>query len=320
MNRLMPEEYHVPVMLNECILYLKVHTGGTYIDATLGGGGHTASILDALIASTRQTQGSDQSVVASFDADEMAIDHCTRRFAEFLAGPVQSVYLRLVHANFDTMPEYLNREFGITPSSPGVSGILFDLGVSSYQFDHHQRGFSFRMEAALDMRYTPEGETAADVLNNRKLDELVDILKSYGDEPRALLLARAVERRRKIAPFKKISDVRDVVIQNVPPHLQAKTLTKVFQALRIEVNRELSRLRVTLRNMVPLMEIGGRIVVLSYHSGEDRIIKEVYKEFEKTDSPRLRIVTKKPINPTDAELQINPRARSARLRCAERFA
>jgi 16S rRNA (cytosine1402-N4)-methyltransferase len=134
------------------------------------------------------------------------------------------------------------------------------------------------------------------------------------------LLARAVERRRKIAPFKKISDVRDVVIQNVPPHLQAKTLTKVFQALRIEVNRELSRLRVTLRNMVPLMEIGGRIVVLSYHSGEDRIIKEVYKEFEKTDSPRLRIVTKKPINPTDAELQINSRARSARLRCAERFA
>lgn len=320
MNRLKPEEYHVPVMLNECILHLSVHAGGIYVDATLGGGGHTASILATLVADSKHTHGKEQSVVVSFDADEMAIDHSTRRFAEFPTDVGKNVSLRLEHANFDTMPEYLNREFSITPSSPRVSGILFDLGVSSYQFDHHQRGFSFRMEAVLDMRYTPKGETAADVLNNRRLDELVAILKSYGDEPRALQLARAVERRRKIAPFKKISDVRDVVIQNVPPHHQAKTLARVFQALRIEVNKELTRLRVTLRNIVPLLEIGGRIVVLSYHSGEDRIIKEVYKEFEKTDSPRLRIVTKKPISPAYAELQINPRARSARLRCAERVA
>lgn len=320
MIRLTPEEYHVPVMLHECMLYLKPHAGGTYIDATLGGGGHTASVLAALMADTHHSLNIEHSFVVSFDADEMAIDHCTRRFAEILNSDGTGVSLRLVHANFESMPEYLYSEMGINPSSPGVSGILFDLGVSSYQFDHHERGFSFRTESVLDMRFTPEGETAADVLNNRKMDELIEIFKAYADEPRARQLAHAVVRRRMIAPFRRVTDVRDVIIQNIPPHHQAKTLTRIFQALRIEVNREFTRLRTALREIVPLMEIGGRIVVLSYHSGEDRIIKDVYKEFEKNDSPRLKIVTKKPIVPSEAELQINPRARSARLRCAERFA
>jgi 16S rRNA (cytosine1402-N4)-methyltransferase len=243
----------------------------------------------------------------SFDADDVAIAHCQRRFAEELAKGDQA-RLRLVHANFSTMSEHLPRGT--------VNGVLLDLGVSSYQFDHHERGFSFRLQAPLDMRFMAEGETAADILNSRPEEALSTLFFTYGDEPQSRRLAKAVVQRRAIAPLRTTLDLRDLVVQQIPPHHQAKTLARLFQALRIVVNDELGRLERTLLDLIPLLAPGGRVVVMSYHSGEDRIVKNVFRDH--TDL--LKIITKKAVEASDAEQQANPRSRSARLRVAERRA
>jgi len=292
-SRLDPATYHVPVMLRECIEALHIVPGGTYVDATLGGGGHTQAILDAL-AGTGQ--------LLSFDADDVAIQRCRNRFA----SAIEAQQLRIIHANFDTMPEHVS-------AVDGVHGVLFDLGVSSYQFDHHPRGFSFRMMAPLDMRFGQEGPTAADLLNSLDERAIADMLFRYGDEPSARKLSRAAVQRRIIAPFKTTADVRDVVVQTIPPHHQIKTMARVFQALRIAVNDELGRLERTLRSIIPSLVPQGRIVVMSYHSLEDRIVKDVFRA-----SPDLDVLTRKPIEASDSEVEQNPRARSARLRIAER--
>lgn len=300
MARLDPSTYHIPVMLRECLDAMLLHRVGLVVDGTLGGGGHTAAIL---------AEAPAESTIMSFDADEKAIDHCRDRFADELAkGPASR--LRLVHANFATMADVI-RDSG-TP----LQSVLLDLGVSSYQFDHHERGFSFRMMAPLDMRFTPEGETAADILNRRTEPELAKIFREYGDEPQAWRLAKAVAQRRALAKLSTTADLRDVVIQHIPPHHQPKTLARLFQALRIAVNDELGRLEQTLTSIIPLLQPGGRIVVMSYHSGEDRIVKNVFKAH--TDV--LTIITKKAIEAQPDELATNPRSRSARLRVAERRA
>lgn len=300
MARLDPSTYHIPVMLRECLDAMLLHRSGLIVDGTLGGGGHTAAIL---------SEAPSDSIVMSFDADEKAIEHCSVRFADELAmGPASR--LRLVHANFDTMADVI-RDSGLP-----LQSVLLDLGVSSYQFDHHERGFSFRMMAPLDMRFTPSGETAADILNRRTEPELAAIFREYGDEPQAWRLAKAVAQRRALAKLSTTADLRDVVIQHIPPHHQPKTLARLFQALRIAVNDELGRLERTLTSIIPLLQVGGRIVVMSYHSGEDRVVKNVFKGH--TD--RLTIVTKKAIEASPDELASNPRARSARLRVAERRA
>lgn len=300
MARLDAEIYHIPVMLTECISYLAVKPGGLYIDGTLGGGGHTAAMLEEADASTR---------IYAFDADEMAIDHCKVRFADELSLGHAS-RLILVPANFETMAQH------ITSVGLPVQGILLDLGVSSFQFDHHQRGFSFRMMAPLDMRFTPEGETAADILNGRTDEELAKIFRDFSDEPQAWKLAQAIVQRRRIAPFTTTADLRDLVIQNIPPHHQPKTMARLFQALRIAVNRELDILEHTLTTMMPLLAPSGRIIVMSYHSGEDRVVKNVFKSFGK----QAKVITKKALEASDEEVYYNPRARSARLRVVERIA
>ena len=298
MARLDPSTYHIPVMLRECLDAMLLHQSGLIVDGTLGGGGHTAAIL---------AEAPSESIVMSFDADEKAIEHCRERFADELSRGEAS-RLRLVHANFSTMAEV------IAASSLPLQSVLLDLGVSSYQFDHHERGFSFRMIAPLDMRFMPEGETAADILNRRTEPELATIFREYGDEPQAWRLAKAVGQRRALAKLTTTADLRDVVIQHIPPHHQPKTLARLFQALRIAVNDELGRLERTLTSIIPLLQPGGRIVVMSYHSGEDRIVKNVFKAH--TDV--LTIVTKKAVEAQPDELATNPRSRSARLRVAER--
>jgi 16S rRNA (cytosine1402-N4)-methyltransferase len=170
------------------------------------------------------------------------------------------------------------------------------------------------MMAPLDMRFMPEGETAADILNRRTEPELATIFREYGDEPQARRLAKAVGQRRALAKLTTTADLRDVVIQHIPPHHQPKTLARLFQALRIAVNDELGRLERTLTSIIPLLQPGGRIVVMSYHSGEDRIVKNVFKAH--TDV--LTIITKKAVEAQPDELATNPRSRSARLRVAER--
>ena len=298
MARLDPSTYHIPVMLRECLDAMLLHQSGLIVDGTLGGGGHTAAIL---------AEAPSESIVMSFDADEKAIEHCRERFADELSRGEAS-RLRLVHANFSTMAEV------IAASNLPLQSVLLDLGVSSYQFDHHERGFSFRMMAQLDMRFMPEGETAADILNRRTEPELATIFREYGDEPQAWRLAKAVGQRRALAKLTTTADLRDVVIQHIPPHHQPKTLARLFQALRIAVNDELGRLERTLTSIIPLLQPGGRIVVMSYHSGEDRIVKNVFKAH--TDV--LTIVTKKAVEAQPDELATNPRSRSARLRVAER--
>ena len=300
MARLDPSTYHIPVMLRECLDAMLLHRSGLIVDGTLGGGGHTAAIL---------SEAPSDSTLMSFDADEKAIEHCKQRFADELSKGLQS-RLRLVHANFDTMADVI-RESGLP-----LQSVLLDLGVSSYQFDHHERGFSFRMMAPLDMRFTPEGETAADILNRRTEPELAAVFREYGDEPQAWRLAKAVAQRRGLAKLSTTGDLRDVVIQHIPPQHQPKTLARLFQALRIAVNDELGRLERTLTSIIPLLQPGGRIVVMSYHSGEDRVVKNVFK----AHTDQLTIVTKKAVEAQSDELAINPRARSARLRVAERRA
>lgn len=300
MARLDPSTYHIPVMLRECLDAMLLQHPGLIVDGTLGGGGHTAAIL---------AEAPSESVIMSFDADEKAIDHCRVRFADELAKGDAS-RLRLVHANFATMADVI-KESGLP-----LQSVLLDLGVSSYQFDHHERGFSFRMMAPLDMRFTPDGETAADILNRRTEPELAQIFREYGDEPQAWRLAKAVAQRRALAKLSTTADLRDVVIQHIPPHHQPKTLARLFQALRIAVNDELGRLEQSLTAIIPLLQPGGRIVVMSYHSGEDRVIKNVFK----AHTDLLSIITKKAVEAQPDEVTNNPRARSARLRVAERRA
>jgi len=296
MARVEAEVYHIPVMLQECLDGLNLTSDEIYVDGTLGGGGHTAAMLE------RAPEGA---VIVSFDADEQAINHCSSRFAEELSKG-ESSRLRLMHANFATMAEVLKGEH--------VQGVILDLGVSSYQFDHHHRGFSFRMAAPLDMRFTPDGLTAADIVNTFTEEQLVNIFRDYGDEPQSRRIAKAIVQRRSIAPFTTTVDLRDVVVQHIPPQHQPKTMARLFQALRIAVNDELGRLQHTLESIIPLLAQGARIVVMSYHSGEDRIVKNVFRDHPE----QLRILTKKAVEAAPEELARNPRSRSARLRIAER--
>lgn len=293
MTRLAPSVYHVPVMAKECLDFLAITPNGTYVDATLGGGGHTALILEQLGAHGK---------LISFDADDVAIARNTERFAT-------EARLSLVHANFDTMSTALE---AVGP----ISGFLFDLGVSSYQFDHHDRGFSYRMNAPLDMRFAQDGKTAADILNAYSEAELTHVFFAYGEDPSSRKLARAAVQRRNLAPFKTTADLRDLVVQQIPPQHQPKTLARIFQALRIAVNDELERLERTLVALIPMMAVGGRIVVMSYHSLEDRIVKNVFRNHR----TELSILTKKAVEASATEVQANPRARSARLRAAQRTA
>ena len=299
-------EYHVPVLLEESVSSLITNPDGTYADATFGGGGHTAAILSRL---------SGDGKVIAFDRDIDAIN-----------GALKDSRLTLIHNNFrfiENYAEQIRREAG--PEGAVFDGILADLGVSSHQFDTAERGFSFRYEdAPLDMRMNQGAKlTAADVVNTYEAEDLERILRLYGEVDGARNVARLIMEARPIATT---GDLDRAVAKVLPKGAEHKILAKIYQALRIEVNGEMRSLEKFLEGAARSLKPGGRLVVITYHSLEDRMVKNFIKTgnvdgavqqdvFGRTDTP-LEAVNRKPILPTEDEIAGNTRARSAKLRVA----
>lgn len=297
--------YHNPVMLSECLEGLKINPKGIYLDLTFGGGGHTRAILDQL----------DGGKLYSFDQDDDAV-----RNADGITNPS----FQLIEANFRDVGKYL-RLYGVS----AVDGVLADLGVSSHQFDEVDRGFSFRGDAPLDMRMNQSfGQTASEVLNQYSEKDLHYVFGVYGEVRNAKTLAALVVKNRTNEPFKTTFQLVETLRTVCPRGKEVKYFAQVFQALRLEVNNELSALEEMLLQMNGIIKEEGRLVIMSYHSLEDRLVKNfinkgVFKgEPEKdvygnTDN-KFKSITRKPIIPTEEEIAENNRARSAKLRIAER--
>lgn len=290
---------HQPVLLAEIMEWLAPVSGGVYADGNLGLGGHAAAILE---------HSHPEGRLLGFDWDEDALKEARRNLAGFGERAV------LLRRNFIELEASL-AELAITQ----IDGMLLDLGLSSLQLDGGDRGFSFRGGEPLDMRMDRRGpKTAADLLRELSAEELADIFYYYGEERQARRIAgRIVEQRRQV-PIINTEQLADLIAAAVPRRFHPRNIhvaTKVFQALRIAVNRELENLEKILAMVPPLLAPGGRFCVISFHSLEDRLVKRAFRA-----DPRLRNLTPKPVVPGEEELQRNPRARSARLRVAERVA
>ena len=302
---------HEPVLLSETISLLEPRSDGLYLDGTLGGGGHAEAILEA---------SSPDGRLIGLDRDPRAIEHSRIRLARF-GGRVE-----LHERNFASLAE--------SPELAAVrlDGALLDLGVSSAQIDEKARGFSYRQDAPLDMRMGPRGEPARDLLARADTDDLTDIIRRYGEERHARRIALAIVRERERQPIETTGRLREIVEQAVPRSEHAlKSVARVFQALRIAVNEELESLSSGLPQIVERLVEGGRLVVISYHSLEDRIVKRYFRDLASDcvcppDLPVCRcdkrseavILTRRPLTADRAETDRNPRARSARLRAIER--
>jgi len=308
------EEFgHVPVLLKEAIDFLAVKRGGTYIDCTVGLGGHSYEIAKRLGAPGH---------LIGFDKDPKALEKAGEKLvigrSSLVVGQNQDQQadwprLELRHGSFAE----LAKDQGPT-TKDGVDGILADLGVSSLQFSDPARGFSFQAEGPLDMRMNPQSELTADqVVNQFDERELADLIYEFGEERRSRRIARAIVRSR---PIRSTAQLAAVVSAAARPMNQAERrihpATLTFQALRIFVNRELDDLRQLLEAAPQLLKPGGRLVIISFHSLEDRIVKDAMREGARQG--QYRLLTKKPVTPSEEEIASNPRARSAKLRAAER--
>ncbi len=301
--------FHAPVLCLAVLEALVTDRAGLYVDATLGGGGHSAALLDALALEGR---------VVGIDQDAEALAAAAAR----LAPEIEQDRFRALHGNFGDL-ERLLAAIDITE----IDGLLLDLGISSHQIDEATRGFSHRAEARLDMRMdTRGGVTADEVVNRWSVADLRRALREFGEEPRAGRIAQAIVAAR---PVETTTHLADVVRSAVPTRGEAKALARVFQALRIVVNAELERLEQALAAGTNLLRPGGRMAVISYHSLEDRRVKRYFRYGNLEGEPvrdfygnlltPWRPLTRKPIVPDAAEVVANPRARSARLRIAERL-
>ncbi|MBE6222873.1 MAG: 16S rRNA (cytosine(1402)-N(4))-methyltransferase RsmH [Bacteroidales bacterium] len=299
-------EYHIPVLLAESVSALITNPDGTYADATFGGGGHTAAVLSRL---------NDDGRVIAFDRDIDAIN-----------GALKDPRLTLVHNNFRFIENYARHE-GVQ-----FDGVLADLGVSSHQFDTAERGFSFRFEESpLDMRMNQEARlTAAEVVNSYAEADLERILKLYGEVDGARNMARLIADARSNGEIRTTGDLDRAIARMLPRGAEHKVLAKVYQALRIEVNQEMRSLEKFLDGACRSLKPGGRLVVITYHSLEDRMVKNFIKTgnvegemiqdmYGRVQAP-LEAVNRKPILPSEEEIAGNTRARSAKLRIAERRA
>jgi 16S rRNA (cytosine1402-N4)-methyltransferase len=300
-------DYHAPVLSHDVRTRLVTAPDGRYVDATLGGGGHARALLDAL---------GSEGVVLGIDRDDDALAAARDR----LAGEREAGRFRAVRGTFGDLQALLEAEDFVP-----VDGLLLDLGVSSYQIDDPERGFSFQEEGPLDMRMDRRGLSAEQIVNDWAERDLRDTLREYGEERRAGTVAHAIVEARPLGTTRELAEaVRSVV----PPPDETKTLARVFQALRIVVNAELEELEQVLEQSPDLVRPGGRIAVISYHSLEDRRVKRFlrYGNFEGTPRRDLygnlvapwRETPREPIEAGEAEVEANPRARSARLRVAER--
>jgi 16S rRNA (cytosine1402-N4)-methyltransferase len=305
---------HATVMADEAMAQLAPRAGGIYCDATLGGGGHSEQIL--------RTSAPDGRLVG-IDRDSAALQAAGERLQPF------GDRATLVHGSFGDARAILTR-LGVTP----IDGFMLDLGVSSPQLDRADRGFSFRGEGPLDMRMdVSQGETAEGLIRRIGVDELADILRRYGEERYAGRIARAIKEGVESGEIRTTTELAALVARSVPTHERKKDpATRTFQALRIAVNDELGQLERFLDDFLTLLKPGGRIVVIAFHSLEDVQVKNRFRDLAKDPGlpedvarklgidphPKLKLLTRKPLVPSEAEVQRNPRARSAKLRAAEK--
>lgn len=298
--------YHIPVLLQACVDSLQINPNGVYVDLTFGGGGHSKEILKHL--------GKDGKLI-SFDQD-----------ADAAKNVPDDKRIIFVQQNFRHLKNYL-RLNGIRQ----VDGILGDLGVSSHQFDVAERGFSIRMDAELDMRMNQSSDLSAyDVVNEYDEKQLTFIFRTYGELDNAFKLAKAICEARNAGPIKSINEFKQAIKSCTPKFEENRYLAKVFQAIRMEVNQEMEALKECLTQCVEVLKPGGRLVVMSYHSLEDRLVKNIMKtgniegKEEKdiiygTSTKVFKLVGSKPVVPSDEEIKNNSRARSAKLRVAEKI-
>jgi 16S rRNA (cytosine1402-N4)-methyltransferase len=287
---------HIPVLAAEVVELLRPQSGQTFVDGTLGGGGHARQLAQAVGPS---------GLVIGLDRDPAAVE----RSAERLRG----LPVRAIQANYSDLPEVL-RQLEV----PAVDGILLDLGLSSDQLADTSRGFSFHAEGPLDLRFDPSrGEPAWKLLERLSAEHLADLIYHYGEERYSRQVARRIVDERGRSPIRTARALAELVRRAVPVAKQERIdpATRTFQALRIAVNEELKWLEVALRRLPDCLRAGGRIGVISFHSLEDRLVKESFRA-----DPRLALVTRRPVRPPEQEIAGNPRSRSARLRVAERKA
>lgn len=301
--------FHEPVLKTEALRLLITDKKGTYLDGTLGGGGHSEAILNSINKSGK---------VLALDLDNDAIQYSLKRlkYNNFFAE----------QANFKTLGEVLKKR-----KISRLHGILLDLGISSYQINTAEKGFSYRLSGKLDMRMNSNQQlTAHEIVNTFSEEKLCEIFQKFGEERRFRSVTRAIIKERKKRIIETTSDLKETVSSALPYQNRVKSLSRIFQALRIVVNEELENLRAVLKNGIDYLATGGRLVVISYHSLEDKIVKDFLKHESRRcvcppDLPvcvcgepgRLKILTKRAIQPSEQEVLHNPRSRSGRLRAAE---
>ncbi|MGO0905773.1 16S rRNA (cytosine(1402)-N(4))-methyltransferase RsmH [Clostridioides difficile] len=310
------EFHHVSVLLNECIENLKIKPDGVYVDCTMGGAGHSKEIVKKL---------SDKGLFIGFDQDKNAINTARERLSEYESR------VKFVHSNFENIKEELEK-IGIYK----IDGVLADLGVSSHQLDEAERGFSYMQDAPLDMRMDVRCEFSAyDVVNTYTEDELSKIIKDYGEDNWAKRIAKFIVEERVNKPIETTGELVDVIKKAIPkkaridgPHPAKRT----FQAIRIEVNNELGVITKMINDASSIMNEGGRICIITFHSLEDRIVKNAFKYLASDcicpqhlpicqcdKESEVKIITRKPLLPSYEEIEVNPRSRSAKLRVAEKI-
>lgn len=304
---------HFSVMLNECIDGLAIHDDGIYVDGTCGGAGHSLQIVKQLKTGT----------LCAFDQDPDAISVIRERLQPYADRTI------IIHDNFRNMTAAL-AEHGIT----GVDGVLLDLGVSSHQLDEPERGFSYRVDAPLDMRMSREGVSAKDLVNTLPAEELARILFEYGEEKFSRKIAAAIVREREKHPIETTGQLAEIVTANMPAasRREKNPCKRTFQALRIAVNEELDVLSEGIAAAFELLKPGGRLVILTFHSLEDRMVKQKFASYAQGctcppefpvcvcgNKPRAKLITRKPMLPSEEELAVNSRSKSAKLRILEKL-
>lgn len=303
-------EFHKPVLLETVLDFLITDINGIYFDGTLGGGGYSEAILNKLSREGR---------LIATDLDDAAINFCKKKFES-------ENRITIVKENFKNIKQILE-DLKIEK----INGAVLDLGISSYQIDTASEGFSYRFETDFDLRFDKsKGTPAYEIINDLEAKEIADILRTYGEEKFAFKIAREIENYTKKKKIRTTKEIVEIVSKVTPRHKLNDTLSRIFQAFRIYVNDELENLKEFLNDVVDLVKSGGRIVIVSYHSLEDRIVKEFFNQnSQECSCPpeydrcicgkklRLKKLTKKIITPSDEEIKLNPRSRSAKLRAAE---
>jgi len=286
---------HIPVLPTEVITFLNISTDGIYLDGTVGLGGHANLILDHL---------SPKGHFIGIDRDEMALAHCKQKL---FGCPTPVSLIHDSYHNFSTILDTLEID--------NVNGIILDLGLSSLQLDSRERGFSYAVDADLDMRFDgSQSLKASGILNHTRSEELANIIYEFGEERRSRRIAKSIESMR---PLNTVFDLVEAIRRCTPANHRDRTLARVFQAIRIKVNGELEKLHLFLSMFVSRLALGGRVAIISFHSLEDRMVKQAFKSLAKEGV--LNILTKKPVMATDEEQKANRRSRSAKLRVAERI-